>query len=702
MSAGIEVVGNRPRWVAVRRWIRYGFAPQFHITSASSRWRTAVSANESMFPARHFFPAVLRVLTLFVALLSASAFAAHPAKTLKPGQWVELPNTRMDRVAAPVDRKEPLYGTAGVSAVMDAWSGAVFDTRRNRLVVWGGGHKAYAGNELYAFDLDDLAWSRLTDPGSVAGYDTQKNTGVLGDGSPVSRHTYGNMVYLPPPFDALWSQGGANWVEGHGDRNTWMFEFGRHAWKQLADVPSSGFNNYAAFDPQTGLVYLHPRKEFYSYDPKTDRWKLEFRGRNFWEDRSVAIDPKRRKFVAIGTGEMIVLNIGGSVSETLVKPQGAAEIIGARSPGFAYHPPSGRLVAWSSGDAVYSLDLDKNTWYRHPAIDGSANPGAPATRGTYGRFAYSPEHDVFVLVNGVDRNVHLYRFDPDAGTVEKPKPKPTTGVTIERTGKHYELPSQAARDAVDGDVIEILTGTYPRDAAVWKQNDLTIRAVGGGRAHLQSFGVTEQGKAIWVIQGDRVTIEGIEFSGARVPDRNGAGIRHEGDGLTVRDCYFHDNENGILGGRSPENDVVIEHSEFARNGAGDGRTHNIYIGAARSLELRYSRVHHARVGHNVKSRAARTLIEDNLIYDAQDGTSSYAIDTPNGGDVTIRRNYVQQGPGSDNRNLISYGAEGIKYTHNRFTVADNILVNGQGPEGRLVRARGVEPALENNIEINTP
>lgn len=43
-------------------------------------------------------------------------------------------------------------------------------------------------------------------------------------------------------------------------------------------------------------------------------------------------------------------------------------------------------------------------------------------------------------------------------------------------------------------------------------------------------------------------MEWIEFSGATVPDKNGAGIRQEGVPLTVRHCRFHDNENCILAG----------------------------------------------------------------------------------------------------------------------------------------------------------
>src|SRR5690242_10252189 len=141
-------------------------------------------------------------------------------------------------------------------------------------------------------------------------------------------------------------------------------------------------------------------------------------------------------------------------------------------------------------------------------------------------------------------------------------------------------PSAAAKIARDGDTIEIDAGIYAGDTAVWFQSRLTIRGR-GGRAHLRADGAAAEGKAIWVVKGAQTTIDNIEFSGAKVADRNGAGIRLEGPGLTVRNSYFHHNENGILAGQNLESDVLIESSEFAHNGFGDGQSHNLYIGTVR-------------------------------------------------------------------------------------------------------------------------
>lgn len=171
----------------------------------------------------------------------------------------------------------------------------------------------------------------------------------------------------------------------------------------------------------------------------------------------------------------------------------------------------------------------------------------------------------------------------------------------------YLLPSQVSSLVSNGDTVAIDAGVYMQDVCFWKAHHLLI--VGkGGRAHLKSGGRAAGSKAIWVIQGDSVVVENIEFSECKVPDRNGAGIRLEGTHLVVRNCYFHDNEDGILAGDNAGSDVLIEYSEFSKNGFGDGLSHNLYINHVRSLTFRYNYSHDAVVGHLLKSRAHNNYI----------------------------------------------------------------------------------------------
>ncbi|MBN1464472.1 right-handed parallel beta-helix repeat-containing protein [candidate division KSB1 bacterium] len=241
----------------------------------------------------------------------------------------------------------------------------------------------------------------------------------------------------------------------------------------------------------------------------------------------------------------------------------------------------------------------------------------------------------------------------------------------------WATPSAAASVARDGDVIEIAQGQYDGDVAVWPQSHLVIHGI--DRPHIAANGAHAQGKGTWIFTGENIIIENIELSGSRVPDGNGAAIRFEGTSITVRDCYIHDNQNGFLCGENDQSDVRIENCEFANNGAGDGQTHNIYVGHVNSLTVQFSYVHHAIIGHNVKSRAATNFILYNRIMDEADGTSSYAIDLPSGGQGFIIGNLIQQGPDADNYNAMSFGAEGLDHGRNELYVINNTFVNDRDP-----------------------
>ena len=268
-----------------------------------------------------------------------------------------------------------------------------------------------------------------------------------------------------------------------------------------------------------------------------------------------------------------------------------------------------------------------------------------------------------------------------------------------RVGPDRELkvPSAAAAVARDGDTVLIDPGTYSGDVATWTQDDLTLRG-DGGRAHLRADGRDAQGKAIWVIAGDRTTVDRIELSGASVPDRNGAGIRQEGTDLTVTRSWFHDNENGILTGADPESDVVIRRSRFFRNGYGDGYSHNLYVGDVRSLTVTGSWLSRADTGHELKSRAARNTIVGNRFSDG-DATASYSIDLPNGGRSLVAGNVIVQGPRSANSALVSYGAEGLTHPSRVLWVVNNTLVNRRTSGTFVALTDGSEVHLRNNLVV---
>ncbi len=238
----------------------------------------------------------------------------------------------------------------------------------------------------------------------------------------------------------------------------------------------------------------------------------------------------------------------------------------------------------------------------------------------------------------------------------------------------YTMPSQVSLLVSDGDTVAIDAGVYISDVAKWTANNLLLKGV-GGMAHLKANGANYGGKAIWVIAGNNTTVDSIEFSLCSCVDQNGAGIRQEGINLTVSHCYFHDNEDGILAGDNITSDIIIEHSEFYNNGFGDGYSHNLYINHVNSLTFRYNYSHHAHIGHELKSRAYNNYILYNRLSNEATGDASREMDLPNGGLAIIIGNEIEQGPNTQNSNIIGYGLEGLSNPTSEIYLINNTIVN---------------------------
>ena len=268
-------------------------------------------------------------------------------------------------------------------------------------------------------------------------------------------------------------------------------------------------------------------------------------------------------------------------------------------------------------------------------------------------------------------------------------------------GKAFAKPCAAIAAAHDDDVIEIdAQGDYGGDVCAISKNGLTLRGV-GGRAKIDAQGKSSGGKGTWVISGRDTTVENLEFSGATVPDQNGAGIRQEGDNLTVRSCYFHDNDDGILTNASPQSQILIERCEFSHNGFGDGYSHNMYIGNVLRFTLRYSYSHDSKIGHLVKSRAVENYILYNRLS-GEKGTSSYELDLPNAGTSFVIGNVIEQGPQTDNPSMLAYGLEGTAPGNpgHALYVINNTFANDRDNGGTFVNvgaAIDTPVRLQNNL-----
>lgn len=264
-------------------------------------------------------------------------------------------------------------------------------------------------------------------------------------------------------------------------------------------------------------------------------------------------------------------------------------------------------------------------------------------------------------------------------------------------GQPFARPSDAAKVAKDGDTVFIHAGNYRGDVCAWRANNLTLQGEGADCVTLDADGAICMGKGLWVMVGKNATLSGITFRGARCPDRNGAGIRIEPSAadITIRGCTFRENENGILSGPG-DGTTTIEYCTFVHNGAGDGASHNLYIGAISKLVFRHNLSDHANNGHNLKSRAHENLVEGCRFDDATDGHSSYLADFPNGGLVTVRDCYFRQAPTAENNRLVAYGQEGNLHPNSQFLFENNTLVNLRDRGASFVAVKGSTPTARNN------
>lgn len=342
--------------------------------------------------------------------------------SMQPGEWYEIRYSHLRDVGY-----HWLDPGQNVAAVMNNVSGGAYDTKRNRLVIFGGG-QIYAGNEIYVFDMNKYQWERITDPSPFPpGEEGNPNDLVQHpDGSPVSRETYDQLAYIPPPIDRFFLGGGtALWRTGQfWDFHTYFFDFDTLKWEiRTSSMTSMGPGSVCAVAPD-GRVWMHGTgsnstawPSLSVFDPITNIWTRYTKFFTFYDNRSTAeIDPVRNKFVAVGRidsstkGTTYVWDLSNP-SQAAVKlaTTGDVEIEQKLSPGLAYHPGRDRMVSWSGGIDVYLLDLDNATWTRVPGT-GTVDPGSASPRGTFGRWAYIPAIDRFIIVNSVDTDVFIYRL----------------------------------------------------------------------------------------------------------------------------------------------------------------------------------------------------------------------------------------------------------------------------------------------------
>lgn len=378
-------------------------------------------------------------VSAFDAVGNTSVQSSTTSATTQPissggGGWTELPNTKLLSVCPPNNFGGIAYEFGGTSpsghcaqSVFRAWNSAVLDTTRNQLLVWGGGHNDYFGNEVYALPLTGTStWTRLTNPS-----DFTQNLGCPDantDGTPVSRHTYNGLAYMAAQ-DKFFSFSSGIAPCGSNTRTTWLFSPTTNLWNYvtptgynpMTDGSPSSQGPICAYNPTDEAVYCNQAGNFgiiqkFTY-PNT--WtKLTGYGTSVVGiNTTSAIDPVRKILVFVGTGSGGALNIqsisldsGSTYAVTdLTSSFTGCSALQVDYPGLTYDSSRGTFMAYpNNGNTVYEILMDTRECVAHTFAGG---PASATGAGTFGRFVYNAAEGNYIVALDTNANVYTLTLD---------------------------------------------------------------------------------------------------------------------------------------------------------------------------------------------------------------------------------------------------------------------------------------------------
>src|SRR5215467_5917242 len=108
----------------------------------------------------------------------------------------------------------------------------------------------------------------------------------------------------------------------------------------------------------------------------------------------------------------------------------------------------------------------------------------------------------------------------------------------------------------------VIRAADPTNPPVWDLTGTLVENAPG------SYTAGDRGRGCWQFFGAaHYRISGIHFVGCSTASYNSAGIRYFGGttGLTITDCVFRNNDNGMTGG-DQNSDATVEFCEFDHNG----------------------------------------------------------------------------------------------------------------------------------------
>jgi len=348
----------------------------------------------------------------------------------------------------------------GVQAPFVTWDTSVWDSVRKRLIVtlWGG-HQAESSNEVNEWDFATGTWnpdgrpfhpttrlhvtnatswpatynadpSKPDAPPAVIDVNNNYTAGIkLSTGSgrrlvPLGRHTYDGMTFMPS-VQKLWAWGGVgDWQVSGGPYIMAEWDTVAKQW-QLIDGPDGNVfgggtftgsaSGTSTWDSVANRVLFTNDAGLWAYNPsgtinaRTTRLLSDRALVNSLGNAHMVFDPKKNRAYILGaptSTTFIQLDFSGGHTTSPVKtfftPTGSTWPTTSGSsgvgfgPGGFYDPVADRVIIWTGGKTLYSMDSS----YVTTTIGGTgaSDPGTPPC-GIWHRIDYVPGADVYVTIN---------------------------------------------------------------------------------------------------------------------------------------------------------------------------------------------------------------------------------------------------------------------------------------------------------------
>jgi hypothetical protein len=323
------------------------------------------------------------------------------------------------------------------ASTIQSWSSAVARTKSGSegLYLWGGGHSDGGNNSVYKLTVNTAspAMTRVTEPSQITAADYADCPSVLGDGNPNTRHTYGQLAYLPTQDSMFAFTGSLYCGNGLHDNKTWWLDLPGLTWTAKDPVNVAGYDPAAnnsgyvsagacAYDSVQDAVFCDNNGSVLGYQPATNRYSQKyFNGYGDGLNPSAVVDTKRRQWLQISNNKVLKVNIDNwfSTLSDVTDISGSVDsscngLVSAPGPGLVYNPVLDRIVGYppNSGNVVYFMDPGDYTCTTQTISGGPPNNTFGATQpGTYGRFAYFPSLDVYAVVNGYNQPAYVLNLN---------------------------------------------------------------------------------------------------------------------------------------------------------------------------------------------------------------------------------------------------------------------------------------------------